>query len=44
MGPSARVWHVYLDEVEQFDIDMVDNFRDTVDVMLVFVSVLLNVF
>ncbi|TFK99487.1 hypothetical protein BDV98DRAFT_510371, partial [Pterulicium gracile] len=33
---NAPVWGVYLDEAGQFDLDMVENFRDTVDVILVF--------
>ena len=36
MEPNARVWRVYLDEAGQFDVDMVENMRDTVDVILVF--------
>ncbi|TFK99013.1 hypothetical protein BDV98DRAFT_475940, partial [Pterulicium gracile] len=36
LGPNARIWRVYLDEARQFDMDMVDNIRDTVDVILVF--------
>lgn len=33
---DSRVWRVYLDEAGQFDLDMVENIRDTVDVILVF--------
>ncbi|TFL07899.1 hypothetical protein BDV98DRAFT_588344 [Pterulicium gracile] len=36
LDPNARVWRVYLDEAGQFDLDMVENIRDTVDVILVF--------
>ena len=36
-GQNARVWRVYLDETEQFDNDMIQGFRDTLDVHLVFV-------
>ncbi|TFK98317.1 hypothetical protein BDV98DRAFT_595820 [Pterulicium gracile] len=35
MNPDARVWRVYLDESGQFDLDMVEGIKDTVDVMLV---------
>ncbi|TFK97514.1 hypothetical protein BDV98DRAFT_513876, partial [Pterulicium gracile] len=35
MDPNARVWRVYLDESGQFDLDMVEGIKDTVDVMLV---------
>lgn len=38
LDPNARIWRVYLDEAGQFDLDMVENIRDTVDVILVFVS------
>lgn len=37
MDPNARVWRVYNDEASYFDLDMVENIRDTVDVILVFV-------
>ncbi|TFK95173.1 hypothetical protein BDV98DRAFT_518454, partial [Pterulicium gracile] len=36
MDPNARVWRVYNDEASYFDLDMVENIRDTVDVILVF--------
>lgn len=42
MATNARVWRVYLDEAGQFDMDMVENFRDTVDVILVFVRILFS--
>ena len=38
VGENARVWRVYLDESGQFDDDMIQGFRDTLDVHLVFVS------
>lgn len=38
MSANARVWRVYLDEAAHFDVDLVENIRDTVDVTLVFVS------
>lgn len=37
MAPNARVWRVFLDEAAA-DLDMVEHTRDTVDVILVFVS------
>ncbi|KAL1748726.1 hypothetical protein HDZ31DRAFT_29045, partial [Schizophyllum fasciatum] len=36
MGPSARFWHVLLDEARIFDMEMVEGWRDTLDVLLVF--------
>ena len=38
MGPNARVWQVYLDEADQYDAEMIEGFKDTTDVLLVFVS------
>lgn len=40
MGPNARVWHVYLDEADKYDAEMILGFKDTTDVLLVFVSML----
>lgn len=37
-GPNARVWRMCLDEFAIFDADLAEDFRDTVDVLLVFVS------
>lgn len=37
MGPNACVWRAYLDEAGRFDASMVENIRDTVAVVLVFV-------
>lgn len=37
-GPNARIWRVYLDEAEAYDHEMVEQWRDTVDSLLVFVS------
>jgi hypothetical protein len=37
MGPGARVWRVYLDEAELNDRDMVEGWKDGIDVLLVFV-------
>lgn len=39
MGPAARVWGVYNDETEIVDGEIVESFRGTADVLLVFVSV-----
>ncbi|TFY77027.1 hypothetical protein EWM64_g6985 [Hericium alpestre] len=36
LGPSARVWRVYLDEAKAFDDNMIDGWKDTIDVLLVF--------
>lgn len=38
MGSNARVWRVYLDEADRFDDEIMEGFRDTTDVLLVFVS------
>jgi hypothetical protein len=38
LGPNARVWCVYHDEATAFDMEMVEGWRDTTDVLLVFVS------
>ena len=40
-GENARVWRVYLEESGQLDEDMLRQFRDTLDVHLVFVRLLL---
>ena len=37
MGPNARVWRAFLDECEVFDVDMVTEARDGLDLHLVFV-------
>jgi hypothetical protein len=39
MGPSSRFWRTYNDEAAAFDSNMVDEYRDTLDVLLVFASV-----
>lgn len=36
LGPNARFWRVFLDEGQIYDIEMVDGWRDTLDVLLVF--------
>lgn len=38
-GPNARIWRVYLDEANAYDVEMVEQWKDTVDMLLVFVSV-----
>ncbi len=38
MGPMARVWKTFLEEYSKFDSDMVEDWRDALDVLLVFVS------
>lgn len=38
MGPMARVWNMFLDECNRLDLNMVDDWRDGLDVLLVFVS------
>ncbi len=37
-APNARVWRTYVEEAAAFDADMIGQFRDGLDVMLVFVS------
>ncbi|SJL11097.1 uncharacterized protein ARMOST_14500 [Armillaria ostoyae] len=36
LGPTARVWRTYLEECAAFDIEMVEGWRDGLDVLLVF--------
>jgi hypothetical protein len=40
MGDNARVWHVYNDEADRIDAEMVDGWRSTLDTLLIFVSFL----
>ncbi len=42
MGPFARVWRTYLEECGAFDMEMLEGWRDGLDVLLVFVSALFN--
>ncbi len=42
MGPMARVWRTYLEECGPFDLEMVEGWRDALDVLLVFVSTQTN--
>ncbi|TRM61244.1 hypothetical protein BD626DRAFT_584611 [Schizophyllum amplum] len=36
MGPNARFWRVVLDEGQIYDMEMVEGWRDTLDVLLIF--------
>ncbi|KAL1679206.1 hypothetical protein EV122DRAFT_289744 [Schizophyllum commune] len=36
MSPNARFWRVYLDEAQIYDAEMIEGWRDTLDVLLVF--------
>ncbi|PBK69542.1 hypothetical protein ARMSODRAFT_886478, partial [Armillaria solidipes] len=36
LGPAARVWRAYLEECAAFDNEMVEGWRDGLDVLLVF--------
>ncbi len=44
MGPMARVWRTFLEECGPFDLEMAEGWRDALDVLLVFVSALTNLF
>jgi hypothetical protein len=35
-GPTARVWRAYMSEAELFDVELSGEWKDTVDVLLVF--------
>ncbi len=37
MSAMARIWSIYLDEAADFDANMLAEWRDTIDVLLVFV-------
>ncbi|KAL1716421.1 hypothetical protein EV715DRAFT_293200 [Schizophyllum commune] len=43
LGPNARFWHVLLDEGRVYDADMVESWRDTLDVLLVFAGLFSSV-
>ncbi|KAL1666335.1 hypothetical protein GGF50DRAFT_113314 [Schizophyllum commune] len=43
LGPNARFWHVLLDEGRVYDADMVEGWRDTLDVLLVFAGLFSSV-
>ncbi|KAK0471184.1 hypothetical protein EDD18DRAFT_1119681, partial [Armillaria luteobubalina] len=36
LGPTARVWRTYLEECTAFDLEMIEGWRDGLDVLLVF--------
>ena len=38
LGESARVWKIYYDEATEFDEDMIREYKESIDVLLVFVS------
>ncbi len=37
MSENARIWSIYLEEAADFDANMLAEWRDTIDVLLVFV-------
>ncbi len=37
MSDKARIWSIYLEEAAGFDTNMLAEWRDTIDVLLVFV-------
>ena len=37
LGAMARVWKVFLDECAKYDVEMAEDWRDALDVLLVFV-------
>ncbi len=37
MSDNARIWPIYLEEAADFDANMLAEWRDTIDVLLVFV-------
>jgi hypothetical protein len=41
MGPDAHIWQIYLDEAEQYDETLIDGWNKTIDIILIFVSVLI---
>ncbi|KAL1761313.1 hypothetical protein FB107DRAFT_269303 [Schizophyllum commune] len=43
LGPDARCWHVLLDEARVYDADMVEGWRDSLDVLLVFAGLFSSV-
>jgi hypothetical protein len=44
LGENARVWRYYRDEAAKFDQERVSRWNDIIDVLLVFVGGLLNIF
>jgi Family of unknown function (DUF6535) len=39
MGPHARVWKVYNEEMAKVDMDRIEDWRDSLDSLLVFVCI-----
>lgn len=39
LGSNARFWRVLLDEGQAYDAEMIEGWRDTLDVLLVFVRI-----
>ena len=40
LGSNARFWRVLLDEGQAYDAEMIEGWRDTLDVLLVFVRII----
>ncbi|KAG6868164.1 hypothetical protein C0993_006880 [Termitomyces sp. T159_Od127] len=38
LAENARIWNVYLDEAESYDMDMIGGFRNNIDGLLVFAA------
>lgn len=38
LSPKARVWRMYMDESTKYDVERVQDWREALDVLLVFVS------
>lgn len=41
-GTNARVWWTYLDVAEEYDLERVESWKDTIDVLMIFVRVIPN--
>ena len=37
LGETARVWQIYGDEAREIDKDMIDEYKESIDILLVFV-------
>ena len=37
LGETARVWHMYGDEAREIDKEMIDEYKESIDILLVFV-------
>jgi hypothetical protein len=37
LGEAARVWQIYGDEAREIDKDMIDEYKESIDILLVFV-------